>query len=126
MEFHLLPILAFLSLMLIASHATLSPEAYWNSVLPNSPMPKAVKDLLHPEWMEDKSTSVGVGKGGVSIDAGKGKPGGASVGVGKGGTSVNTGQTYNHPKIPYIYTYAALQINSMIIPTSLFSSWKMT
>ncbi|KAL7245801.1 hypothetical protein ACSBR2_001021 [Camellia fascicularis] len=76
--------------------------------------------------MEDKSTSVGVGKGGVSIDAGKGKPGGASVGVGKGGTSVNTGQTYNHPKIPYIYTYAALQINSMIIPTSLFSSWKMT
>ncbi|CAL5431744.1 unnamed protein product [Camellia sinensis] len=84
MEFHLLPILAFLSLTLVASHATLSPEAYWNSVLPNSPMPKVVKDLLHPEWMEDKSTSVGVGKGGVSVDAGKGKPGGTSFGVGKG------------------------------------------
>ncbi|CAL5429156.1 unnamed protein product [Camellia sinensis] len=72
MEFHLLPILAFLSLTLVASHATLSPEAYWNSILPNSPMPKAIKDLLHPEWMEDKSTSVGVGKGGVSVDAAKG------------------------------------------------------
>ncbi|CAL5321396.1 unnamed protein product [Camellia sinensis] len=48
MEFHLAPILAFLSLMLVVSHATLSPEAYWNSVLPNSPMPKVVKDLLHP------------------------------------------------------------------------------
>ncbi|CAL5431608.1 unnamed protein product [Camellia sinensis] len=48
MEFHLLPILAFLSLTLVASHATPSPEAYWNSVLPNSPIPKAVKDLLHP------------------------------------------------------------------------------
>ncbi|THG20067.1 hypothetical protein TEA_000620 [Camellia sinensis var. sinensis] len=34
--------------------------------------------------MEDKSTSVGVGKGGVSVDAGKGKPGGTSFGVGKG------------------------------------------
>ncbi|KAF5938746.1 hypothetical protein HYC85_023005 [Camellia sinensis] len=43
------------------------------------------------EWMEDKSTSVGVGKGGVSVDAGKGKPGGTSVGVRKGGVSVNTG-----------------------------------
>ena len=48
MEFHLPPILAFLSLLLVVSHATLSPEAYWNSVLPNSPMPKVVKDLLHP------------------------------------------------------------------------------
>lgn len=74
MEFHLPPVLAFLSLMLVVSHATLSPETYWNSVLPNSPMPKSVKDLLHPEWMEDKSTPVGVGKGGVSVDAGKGKP----------------------------------------------------
>ncbi|CAL5355400.1 unnamed protein product [Camellia sinensis] len=42
MEFHLLPILAFLSLTLVA------------------------------KWMEDKSTSVGVGKGGVSVDAAKG------------------------------------------------------
>ncbi|KAI7994411.1 BURP domain protein RD22 [Camellia lanceoleosa] len=62
MEFHFLPIVAFLSLTLVASHATLSPEAYWNSVLPNSPMPTAVKDLLHPEWMEDKTCLIGVGE----------------------------------------------------------------
>ncbi|GMP94887.1 hypothetical protein CsSME_00044157 [Camellia sinensis var. sinensis] len=92
MEFHLLPILAFLSLTLVASHATLSPEAYWNSVLPNSPMPKALKDLLHPEWMEDKSISVGVGKDGTS------------VGVGKGGVSVNI---RNGRKPFFVYHYAA-------------------
>ncbi|KDO79703.1 hypothetical protein CISIN_1g018131mg [Citrus sinensis] len=112
MEFHLLPILAFLSLALVASHADISPELYWKTVLPNSPMPKAVKDLLQPDVLEDKSTSVNVGKGGVNVDAGKGKPGGGthvnvggkgvgvntgkpdkrtSVGVGKGGVSVSTG-----------------------------------
>ncbi|CAL5429155.1 unnamed protein product [Camellia sinensis] len=76
MEFHLLPILAFLSLTLVASHATPSPEAYWNSVLPNSPIPKAVKDLLHPGFdirlvkpLERKKMFDGKGKpvyGGVS------------------------------------------------------------
>ncbi|GFS35404.1 BURP domain-containing protein [Actinidia rufa] len=89
MEFHILPILAFLSVVAVsaASHGALSPEAYWKSVLPNTPMPKAVKDLLPngrlervgkgllastvwgsgregwgvglDEWMEDKGTSVG-------------------------------------------------------------------
>ncbi|KAL9443125.1 hypothetical protein AB3S75_016475 [Citrus x aurantiifolia] len=112
MEFRLLPILAFLSLALVASHAAISPELYWKTVLPNSPMPKAVKDLLQPDVLEEKSTSVNVGKGGVNVDAGKGKPGGGthvnvggtgvgvntgkpdkrtSVGVGKGGVSVSTG-----------------------------------
>lgn len=114
MEFHFLPIVAFLSLTLVASHATLSPEAYWNSVLPNSPMPTAVKDLLHPEWMEDKSTAVGVGEGGVGVDAGQGKPGGTSVGVGKGGVAVNTGKKGKPVYVgvskgpnPFVYNYAA-------------------
>ncbi|PIN03420.1 hypothetical protein CDL12_24051 [Handroanthus impetiginosus] len=48
MELKFQSILAFLSLALVASHAALPSENYWNSVLPNSPMPKAVKDLLHP------------------------------------------------------------------------------
>ncbi|TXG62056.1 hypothetical protein EZV62_013419 [Acer yangbiense] len=61
----------FLTLALVASHAALSPELYWKSVLPNTPMPKAVTDILHPDLVEDKSTAVGVGKGGVNVDAGK-------------------------------------------------------
>ncbi|KAK0572015.1 hypothetical protein LWI29_024927 [Acer saccharum] len=59
----------FLTLALVASHAALSPELYWKSVLPNTPVPKAVTDLLHPDPVEDKSTAVGVGKGGVNVDA---------------------------------------------------------
>ncbi|KAF9681149.1 hypothetical protein SADUNF_Sadunf06G0195500 [Salix dunnii] len=93
MEFHLPHILAFLAFALVVSHAALPPELYWNSVLPNTPMPKSVRDLLHPDLVEDKSTSVAVGKGGVNVDAGKGKPGGGtSVNVGKGGVNVDAGK----------------------------------
>lgn len=42
--------------------------------------------------MEDKSTSVAVGKGGVNVDAGKGKPSGTAVNVGKGGVDVDAGK----------------------------------
>jgi hypothetical protein len=95
MEFHfllLLPILTLLSVALVASQAAaddLSPDAYWKSVLPNAPMPKAVKDSLRSEWIEDKSTSVNVGKGGVNVHVGKGKPSsGTNVNTGKPGTKV--------------------------------------
>ncbi|KAI9191120.1 hypothetical protein LWI28_003897 [Acer negundo] len=88
MGFRFSLLVTFLTLALVASHAALSPELYWKSVLPNTPMPKAVTDLLHPDLVEDKSTAVGVGKGGVNVDAGKGKPGGTSVNVGKGGVGV--------------------------------------
>lgn len=47
---------------------------------------------MFADLLEEKSTSVDVGKGGVNVDAGKGKPGGTSVGVGKGGVNVNTGK----------------------------------
>ncbi|KAM3687744.1 hypothetical protein ACB098_10G100100 [Castanea mollissima] len=87
-----LHILAFLTVALVTSHAAVHPEKYWNSVLPNTPLPKALSDLLQPGLIDDKSTSVNVGKGGVNVDAGKGKPGGTSVNVGKGGVSVNTGK----------------------------------
>ncbi|CAL5417015.1 unnamed protein product [Camellia sinensis] len=51
MEFHLLLLSIFtvLSLTHVASHAALSPQAYWHLVLPNTPMPKAVKNLLPQE-----------------------------------------------------------------------------
>jgi len=80
MEF--LHILIYLSLAMVVSYAAVAPETYWKSVLPNTPMPKAVTDLLH----DDKSTDVGVsvGKGGVSVNA----PG-VNVGVGSGGVSVH-------------------------------------
>ncbi|CAK9170702.1 unnamed protein product [Ilex paraguariensis] len=92
MEFRITPIFTFLSvsiksstipgtkyaffyslaLVLVTSFASLpsDPEAYWKSVLPNTPMPKAVKDLLHPEWMKDKNTVVKVGKDAVGKDHG--------------------------------------------------------
>ncbi|XP_059461306.1 BURP domain-containing protein 3-like [Corylus avellana] len=93
MEIHLLRIFAFLALALVTSHAALAPEEYWKSVLPNTPMPKSVSDLLHEDLIDGKSTSVDVGKGGVHVDAGKGKPGGTSVNVGGkgGGVDVHTG-----------------------------------
>jgi len=65
----LLPILTFVSVALVASQAAddVSPDAYWKSVLPNAPMPKVVKEILHNGWIEDKSTSVGIRKGSVRI-----------------------------------------------------------
>ncbi|GLU01409.1 hypothetical protein SLE2022_187180 [Rubroshorea leprosula] len=48
MAFRLFPIFVPLAVALVASHAALSPEAYWKTVLPNTPMPKAVRELLHP------------------------------------------------------------------------------
>ncbi|KAM0053570.1 putative BURP domain-containing protein [Helianthus debilis subsp. tardiflorus] len=46
MEFKLLLVYALFSLALVGIHAV-GPEKYWKSVLPNSPMPKAIKDLLY-------------------------------------------------------------------------------
>ncbi|KAM7493028.1 hypothetical protein LguiB_027637 [Lonicera macranthoides] len=94
MEIHLLHIFTFLSLALVGSYADLPPEAYWKSVLPNTPMPKVVKDLLLPEWLEGKGSSVGLGKGSVNADVGKGKKGGGGtkVNVGGKGVGVSTGK----------------------------------
>ncbi|GKC66845.1 hypothetical protein Tco_1099443, partial [Tanacetum coccineum] len=74
-------------LAVVASHAAVAPETYWKSVLPNTPMPKAVTDLLH----NDKSTDihVGFGKGGVSVNAPGTNIGIGSGGGGGGGVSVN-------------------------------------
>ncbi|XP_038695902.1 BURP domain protein RD22-like [Tripterygium wilfordii] len=137
MQPHFIHIVAFFTLALVASHAAIAPEQYWNSVLPNTPMPKAISDLLQPDYAEEKSTSVNVGKGGVDVNAGKGKPAGGTgvnvgrkgvgvdagkpgkgtnVGVGKGGVSVNTGNKgkpvyvgVKPGKSPFSYIYAATE-----------------
>ncbi|KAH6760626.1 hypothetical protein C2S51_017575 [Perilla frutescens var. frutescens] len=95
MEFKILPVLAFLSVAI--AHAALPSEEYWNSLLPNTPMPKAVKDLLHStsdEWLENKN--------------------GAHVNVGGGhGVNVRThdknGNPVNVHVDPFRYNYAATE-----------------
>uniref|UniRef100_A0A7N0TMI4 BURP domain-containing protein n=1 Tax=Kalanchoe fedtschenkoi TaxID=63787 RepID=A0A7N0TMI4_KALFE len=88
MALRLLAVLTVLWLGLVAIQAATPSELYWKSVLPNTPMPKAVEDILSPDVLEEESTSVGVGKGGVGVRTGKG----TTVGVGKGGVGVRTGR----------------------------------
>ncbi|KAF5823804.1 putative BURP domain-containing protein [Helianthus annuus] len=70
MKFFLLLFFTLFSVALVGSHAV-TPEVYWKSVLPNSPMPKSIKDLLYSEWNDEKSTA---GKSGVGVHTYKGKP----------------------------------------------------
>ncbi|KAF3634928.1 BURP domain-containing protein 3 [Capsicum annuum] len=99
MELKFLHILTYLSLALVASYAALptsTGETYWNTKLPNTPMPKAIKESLLPSGLtEDKSTSVEVGKGGVNVNAGKGHHSGSgtNVNVGHKGVGVHTGKS---------------------------------
>ncbi|GLT25420.1 hypothetical protein SLA2020_005500 [Shorea laevis] len=122
MGFRILAILVSLAVALVASHAVLSPEVYWKTVLPNTPMPKVVTDLIHPELTEEKSTSVNVGKGGVNVNTGKGKPrgggtsvnvggkgGGVSVGVGGKGKGKGKSVHVSVGKSPFNYEYAATE-----------------
>nr|CAD1834090.1 unnamed protein product [Ananas comosus var. bracteatus] len=93
-----LPLLCFLLTAAVVSRAALPAQLYWQSVLPNTPMPSAISDLLTPatDTLLDKKTgtSVTVGKGGVNVNTGNGKlggGGGTTVGISKGGVNVNTG-----------------------------------
>ncbi|XP_041022504.1 BURP domain protein RD22-like [Juglans microcarpa x Juglans regia] len=85
---NLLQIFSFLTLAVVAaSHAALSPKDYWNSVLPNAPMPRAVIDLLQPDLMDDQKQ--------VGVTFSPGQPGrGVNVGIGQQGT-------------PFSYIYGA-------------------
>ncbi|XP_054789107.1 BURP domain protein RD22-like [Prosopis cineraria] len=114
MASQIFPIFGFLTLAMVATQAALTPELYWLSKLPTTPMPKAITNLLHPEWKEDKSTSVDVGNGGVNVDTGKsGAGGGTNVDVGKGGVAVNAGHkgkpVYVNVGQPFQYLYAATE-----------------
>ncbi|BAT79545.1 hypothetical protein LR48_Vigan04g051800 [Vigna angularis] len=45
MEFHWLPLLFSLNVILMTAQAALPPELYWQKMLPNTPIPKAIRDL---------------------------------------------------------------------------------
>ncbi|CAN4076563.1 unnamed protein product [Withania somnifera] len=99
MELKFLHILTYLSLALVASHAALptsTGQTYWNSKMPNIPMPKAIKESLQPSGLTEDKTSVEVGKGGVNVNAGKGHhSGGTNVNVGHKGVGVNSGKGHS-------------------------------
>ncbi|VVA41566.1 Hypothetical predicted protein [Prunus dulcis] len=73
MGFHLPLIFAILSLaaVALANHAAQpAPQLYWNSVLPNTQMPRSISELLHPDSTnEEKSTNIV-----NAVGNGKGKP----------------------------------------------------
>ncbi|XP_016647830.1 PREDICTED: BURP domain protein RD22-like isoform X2 [Prunus mume] len=99
MGFHLPLIFAILSLaaVALANHAAQpAPQLYWNSVLPNTQMPRAISELLHPDSTNEEKSKPenfplanknylqqGYGKGKpVQKGYGKGKP--VQKGYGKG------------------------------------------
>ncbi|KAK1411783.1 hypothetical protein QVD17_32520 [Tagetes erecta] len=53
MTFNLFHVYTLLSLLLVGSHAVSPDQVYWKSVLPNTPMPKAIKDLLYIKAWND-------------------------------------------------------------------------
>ncbi|CAJ1972306.1 unnamed protein product [Sphenostylis stenocarpa] len=78
--------------LVVATNAALLQQFYWKSMLPTTPMPKAITDLLHPDWREEKDTAVNVGNGGVNVGVEKGNQGqggGTDVDVGGGNDGVN-------------------------------------
>ncbi|ONI12505.1 hypothetical protein PRUPE_4G169000 [Prunus persica] len=78
MGFHLQLIFALLSLaaVALANHAAQpAPQLYWNSVLPNTQMPRAISELLHPDSTnEEKSTNIMNAVGNGKPTDHKGKP----------------------------------------------------
>ncbi|GFS35399.1 BURP domain-containing protein [Actinidia rufa] len=124
MEFYILPFLAFLSVVVVAaSYAAVSPEAYCKSVPPNTPMPKARHLKLEEgvvaggweEWMEDKGTSVG-------------KPGKrTNVGVGKGGVSVSTGHKRKpHTRVSLFHRHPLPTIGQALVELRYEETCKKT
>ncbi|CAL8996831.1 unnamed protein product [Prunus brigantina] len=60
-----------LAAVALANHAAQpAPQLYWNSVLPNTQMPRSISELLHPDSTnEEKSTNIV-----NAVGNGKGKP----------------------------------------------------
>ncbi|KAK5810478.1 hypothetical protein PVK06_025790 [Gossypium arboreum] len=48
MAFHFLLVFALLNIVFLSSQGIVLEEAYWKSVFPNNPMPKALRDILPP------------------------------------------------------------------------------
>ncbi|XP_058075671.1 BURP domain-containing protein 3-like, partial [Magnolia sinica] len=56
----------------VGSHATSPFEAYWQKVLPNTPMPSAIRDFFNLDFINEKT---GKPKVGVNMNTGhKGNP----------------------------------------------------
>ncbi|XP_073116457.1 BURP domain-containing protein 6-like [Elaeis guineensis] len=92
-----LPFLLF-ALAVGASHAPSPAEVYWHKVLPNTPMPSAITDLLHHDVVADEKLDRRVNVNGkdTSVSVGyKGKP-----------VVVNVKPYYSGP---FLYNYAATQ-----------------
>ncbi|KAK1285069.1 BURP domain-containing protein 3 [Acorus calamus] len=104
-----IPSLLLLVLALVSvNHATLPSQVYWNTVLPNTPIPKAISDLLRVDVADQKtSTSVNVGHGGVGVYVGHGHGKGSGVSVGVGGGYYGHYHHYHHYGGSFIYRYAA-------------------
>ncbi|WJX09987.1 hypothetical protein P8452_00762 [Trifolium repens] len=99
MDFPLFHIVTFLMLVVMGTNAAMvPPQVYWKSMLPNTPMPKAITNLslVTGYWSEEKGTWVDVGKGGVDVGVRKGYYEGD-------GTDVNVGVG----RSPFDYNYAA-------------------
>ncbi|OAY55107.1 BURP domain protein RD22-like isoform X2 [Manihot esculenta] len=56
MEFHLFPLFALLLVLEGINSSLLPAEVYWRSKLPNTPLPKALQDLLKPADERKKIT----------------------------------------------------------------------
>ncbi|XP_039142992.1 BURP domain protein RD22-like [Dioscorea cayenensis subsp. rotundata] len=104
----LISFILIVSTVAAVSHGETSKgELYWNSVLPNTPMPSAIKLLsLIDDELKTKMTSVDVSKVGVNVDTRKGH------------TGVNVDPKNHHKKRqrvvvtvpkygPFLYNYAA-------------------
>lgn len=63
MKSQFLYLLSFFWLAFIVSQATISPEVYWKIKLPNTPMPKAIKDYLpHTDHNTNSKQKVYLGR----------------------------------------------------------------
>ncbi|GJY03258.1 BURP domain protein RD22-like protein [Tanacetum coccineum] len=74
--------------MYVSQAANVAPETYWKSMLPNTPMPKAITTLLYNN--EDKGTHFHVGESGSSV-VGVGPHRTSNLGVDGPGSSVAVG-----------------------------------
>ncbi|XP_003588558.3 BURP domain protein RD22 [Medicago truncatula] len=101
MEFHLFHIITFLMVVLVGTNATVSPpQLYWKSMLPNSPMPKSITNLLHPAGYWSKEKARDVSNNGLDVGVREGYEGG---GIG-----------LNDEKFPFIYFYPIILNESQI------------
>ncbi|WVZ21601.1 hypothetical protein V8G54_008923 [Vigna mungo] len=86
---------------MVVTHGALPPEVYWKSVLPNTAIPKAVTDVLHPDWVNYEkgrvnygSKLVFYGKGGDDYGKGGEYYGKDGEDYGKGGEDYGKGREY--------------------------------